>query len=75
MPVPPYSSSTVMPSSPSWPSLGHRSRGNSLERSISAARGAISRAAKRGHRLAQDVDGFAQLEVEALVHGSDPGAE
>ena len=44
--VPPYSSSTVMPRSPSAPIFGHRSIGNSLERSISAARGAISFAAK-----------------------------
>ena len=37
-----YSSSTVMPYGPAAPSLGHRSRGNWLLRSISAARGAIS---------------------------------
>src|SRR6202047_340219 len=36
-----------MPSSPCAPSAGHRSRGNSLLRSISAARGAICPAAKR----------------------------
>src|SRR6267142_767693 len=36
-----------MPSSPCAPSAGHRSRGNSLLRSISAARGAICSAAKR----------------------------
>src|SRR5581483_9547672 len=35
-----------MPSSPSAPSFPHRSPGNWLERSISAARGAISAAAK-----------------------------
>src|SRR5918999_2604508 len=35
-----------MPSSPSAPSLGQRSGGNSFKRSISAARGAISVAAK-----------------------------
>jgi len=40
------SSSTVMPSTPRSPSLRQRSGGNSLERSISAARGAISLAAK-----------------------------
>src|SRR5262245_30840301 len=36
-----------MPSSPSAPSSGHRSRGNTLVRSISAARGAIRSWAKR----------------------------
>src|SRR5215472_1160443 len=36
-----------MPSSPWLPNAGHRSRGNSLLRSISAARGAICSAAKR----------------------------
>src|SRR3989440_1225594 len=36
-----------MPSSPCSPSAGHRSRGNSLRRSISAARGAMRSAAKR----------------------------
>src|SRR5437588_4246833 len=36
-----------MPSSPCPPSAGHRSRGNSLLRSISAARGAICSVAKR----------------------------
>src|SRR3982074_2143486 len=36
-----------MPSRPCAPSAGHRSRGNSLLRSISAARGAICSAAKR----------------------------
>src|SRR5947207_15131247 len=38
--------STVMPSRPSLPSLRHRSGGNWLVRSISAARGAISFPAK-----------------------------
>src|SRR6266536_1039033 len=46
MPLPPYSSSTVIPSSPSCPSSGHRSRGNLLVRSISSARGAIRSAVK-----------------------------
>ena len=40
--LPPYSSFTVMPSRPSSPSLRHRSCGNRLSRSMSAARGAIS---------------------------------
>src|SRR5258706_2203443 len=44
--VPPYSSSTVMPSTPRLPRLRHNSLGNSLARSMAAARGAISRAAK-----------------------------
>ena len=46
MPAPPYSSSTVMPSTPRSPNLRHRSIGNALSRSIAAARGAISSAAK-----------------------------
>src|SRR5205807_2648629 len=36
-----------MPSSPCSPSAGHRSRGNSLRRSMSAARGAMRSVAKR----------------------------
>ena len=46
MPAPPYSSSAVMPSTPRSPNFRHSSFGNSLVRSISAARGAISSAAK-----------------------------
>src|SRR4051794_12849393 len=46
MPAPPYSSPTVMPSTPSAPILRHKSIGNWSERSISAARGAISACAK-----------------------------
>src|SRR5262245_38938402 len=46
MPAPPYSSSTVIPNRPRSPNLGHRSRGNSLSRSMRAARGAIASAAK-----------------------------
>ena len=42
---PPNSSSAVMPSTPSLPNLRHRSMGKVLSRSMSAARGAISRAA------------------------------
>src|SRR3954464_7098619 len=40
--APPYSSGTVMPSTPSSPILRHRSIGNWSLRSMSAARGAIS---------------------------------
>src|SRR4051794_27566142 len=40
--APPYSSDTVMPSTPTSPILRHRSIGNRSLRSISAARGAIS---------------------------------
>src|SRR3954468_4890344 len=40
--APPYSSATVMPSTPSSPIFSHRSIGNWSLRSISAARGAIS---------------------------------
>src|SRR3712207_3314689 len=47
MPAPPYSSSTVTPSTPRSPSLRQRSAGNSFRASISAARGATSAAAKR----------------------------
>src|SRR5579863_5380007 len=46
MPAPPYSSSTVIPSTPRSPNLRHRSTGNALSRSMSAARGAISSPAK-----------------------------
>src|SRR5574343_1218170 len=41
-----YSSPAVMPSRPMSPTFFHRSAGNSLTRSISAARGAISASAK-----------------------------
>ena len=44
--APPYSSGTVMPSTPSSPILRHRSIGNWSLRSISPARGAISASAK-----------------------------
>src|SRR5574343_494136 len=44
--APPYSSPTVMPSTPRSPILRHRSMGNWSLRSISAARGAISLWAK-----------------------------
>src|SRR6185312_3172486 len=44
--APPYSSLTVMPSTPRSPILRHRSIGNWSLRSISAARGAISAWAK-----------------------------
>src|SRR5947208_17145004 len=43
--VPPYVSSTVMPRSPRSPIFCHRPSGNWFDRSISAARGAISFAA------------------------------
>src|SRR5688572_24310330 len=43
MPVPPYCSSTVMPSRPSSPNSGQSSRGKRLSRSISAASGAIAK--------------------------------
>src|SRR5512146_3425998 len=46
MSAPPYSSGTVMPSTPRSPSLRPRSIGNWSVRSISAARGAISACAK-----------------------------
>src|SRR5438309_545608 len=46
MPLPPYSSSTVTPSTPSSPSRGHKPAGKRSLRSVSAASGAISRCAK-----------------------------
>src|SRR5690554_5284184 len=46
MSEPPYCSPTVIPSRPMSPIFRHRSMGNSLLRSISSARGAISAAAK-----------------------------
>src|SRR3954447_15695202 len=46
MPAPPYSSSTVMPCSPSAPISGHSSIGKRSVRSISAATGAILSSAK-----------------------------
>ena len=71
--APPYSSGTVMPSTPSSPILRHRSIGNWSLRSISAARGAISACGEGAHRVAQRVDVFAELEVEAgQVHGVSP---
>ena len=65
MSAPPYSSGTVMPSTPSSPILRHRSIGNWSLRSISAARGAISACGEVAHRVAQRVDVVAELEVEA----------
>ena len=65
MPAPPYSSVTVTPSSPTEPSFGHRSAGNSLAASIAAARGAISSAAKILDHIAQHVGRLAEVEVQA----------
>ena len=73
MAAPPYSSSTVTPSSPRSPSLRHRSIGKALLRSISAARGAISPAAKLLHRLAQHVQGFPEAEIQAGKAGKHLG--
>src|SRR4051794_21448377 len=42
MPAPPYSSATVIPSTPSLPIFGHKSIGKSLDLSMLAARGLIS---------------------------------
>src|SRR6266480_1623183 len=58
-----------MPSRPCSPSAGHRSRGNSLRRSISAARGAIRAAAKR--RTCRRISSSSALRPKSLsVHSS-----
>ena len=65
MPAPPYSSSTVMPSRPRSPELRATDpSGTSLSRSMSAARGAISSAAKP-RPVAQHVGGLAEVEIQA----------
>src|SRR5438270_3372505 len=67
--APPKRSGTVMPSRPCSPSAGHRSRGNSLRRSISAARGAIRAAAKR--RTCRRISSSSALRPKSLsVHSS-----
>src|SRR6202162_2175912 len=53
-----------MPSRPCAPSAGHRSRGNSLLRSISAARGAICSAAKR--RTCRRISSSSALRPKSL---------
>src|SRR5256885_7112402 len=53
-----------MPSSPCSPSAGHRSRGNSLRRSISAARGAMRSAAKR--RTCRRISSSSALRPKSL---------
>src|SRR5437016_5278709 len=58
-----------MPSRPCSPSAGHRSRGNSLRRSISAARGAMRAAAKR--RTCRRISSSSALRPKSLsVHSS-----
>src|SRR5256884_1965048 len=58
-----------VPSRPCSPSPGHRSRGNSLRRSISAARGAIRAAAKR--RTCRRISSSSALRPKPVsVHSS-----
>ena len=63
-----------MPSRPSSPSFGHRSRGNSFLRSISSARGAILALREAPHAVAQHVDVFAEAEIESGPAIGDHGA-
>ena len=62
-----------MPCRPSSPSFGHRSRGKQVAAIdlLGARRQFCSR--ERAHRLAQQVDVFAEAEVE-VGHGCSPGA-
>ena len=53
-----------MPNKPASPSSGHRSRGNSLLRSISSARGRDALAREPAHLVADLVEFFAEAEVE-----------
>ena len=66
--APPSSSSTVIPSSPSSPSSGQRSRGNSLLASIASARGAIRSAANPSDGFAQQVDILSEAKIK-IEHG------
>ena len=63
MPVPPYSSATVMPSRPSSPNLRHSSAGNvvAVDR---GARGDLF-VGEGAHGVAQQVD-LAEIEIEAF---------
>ena len=68
MSAPPYSSSTVMPSRPSAPELRPEVARKLV---VAVDRRRARRDGARGEcrdRVAQDVEGFAQLEVESLVH-------
>jgi hypothetical protein len=70
MPAPPYSSSTVMPSRPSVAELAPQVCGNSLSRSISAARGAISATIQLLNRQAMPRSvaiGASRVQVEFLL--------
>ena len=64
MPAPPYSSGTVIPSSPSSPISRHSSAGNRFARSISAAIGATRSCAQPRTSLAQRLDILAEGEVQ-----------
>jgi hypothetical protein len=73
MSVPPYSSLTVMPCTPRSPSFFHRSAGNSF---VAVDLGRTRRdlgSAEGLQRVAQGVDGLAEVEVQAgHVHGVSP---
>ena len=65
---------TVMPCRPSAPIFGQRSRGNTLSRSISAARGAISASANARGRFADHFGALAEVEIEGAGGVGDHGA-
>ena len=65
MPAPPYSSSTVMPSTPRSPNLRHRSAGNALSRSIVGGARRDLVGGKGLDRGTQHVGRLAEVEVEA----------
>ncbi len=73
MPLPPYSSSTVMPSRPMSPNLRHRSAGNSLSRSICGGPRRDLLLAHLVDRVAQHVEVFAEAKVEGGVSGVHGG--
>ena len=58
-----------MPSKPSSPSSRHRSRGNTLLRSISLARGAMRSCGEAPHLIAHGIDDLAEAEIELAVGG------
>ena len=58
-----------MPSTPSAPSLRHRSGGNSLLRSISRGARRDLLGGEVAHRLAQHGDGLAVVEAEEVHSG------
>ena len=73
--APPYSSGTVMPSTPSSPILRHRSIGKLVVAvDLGRARGDLG-LGEVMHRVAQRVDVFTELEIQAgQAHGGAPRA-